>query len=800
MDTIQDFKSMIPKIRDILREPGLSITGMDSMRHICIYILARYLTQEKCITVGIPHVMSWEYMSAQCNSLDGSVIALHMFRNLVVHHFDRMFGSGMFSFDVQVHAKHAEIIRILDPLDLSALNCHIDVLGWVYEYHLKTGASSAARDMGQFFTNRSVCKYMVKLCNPITTVNGRPESVCDPTVGTGGFLTAYMKHFPSVDWSTHSHLLHGCDTDPKVAGMARINLFMESGGTLFDNLLTRDSLYEGPSHQGYDIILANMPFGIQVDYALCCRRVKDLGIEGAKKSGELLFLQMMMTSLNHGGRCAVVVPDGVLHNISKCHSNTRKYLLDNFQVKKVVKMKGHQFMNTGIQPSIILFEKSSVPTSAIQFCEATWNPESFDEIILSIVERHQLDDNFSLDPRKFLQNPSVTLPSDYTKVFSLSDVCTYSNGKTGIKWDGGTAQCQYNVMSGGIGYNAIHSNFNRDGFNITISKSGSAGYVAPHFGKFWAADCFTISPSVNWLDARYLFHVLKANQSIIQDLARGSTITHCKWLDISRMSIIIPSLEQQHIISYALDRIRWPGMASCIIPPLASTIGVESVVEASIRSAINSHTNYHSAMIHDMSSHMSSIFASVHQFASTPLKDVASFQNGKTGLKWDGGTALDKYNVMSGGISYCAIHSKHNRDGQMIAVSKSGSAGHVSWHDGKFWAADCFTLRPENDSRIQTKYLYHYLKQSQTHIKSLCKGSTITHCSWNTIRDLLVPIPPIHFQHDIVIPMDKIDNSISVLNSLSAVVDEHCQIALQSFIQSNGLINVQPTLVLSVPS
>ena len=72
-------------------------------------------------------------------------------------------------------------------------------------------------------------------------------------------------------------------------------------------------------------------------------------------------------SLARGGRCAVVVPDGMLVNCSTLHNDTRKYLLNNFELKRVIKMEGQFFMNTGIKPSILFFENTGNPTQAVEF-------------------------------------------------------------------------------------------------------------------------------------------------------------------------------------------------------------------------------------------------------------------------------------------------------------------------------------------------------------------------------------------------------------------------------------------------
>ena len=181
----------------------------------------------------------------------------------MVAHFDRLFGTEKFQFDVKGKMglqKHLEILEILDKVNMAEVDCEIDMLGWVYEQHLKTGSSSAGRDLGQFFTDRFICEYMTELCAPKFKHPGVPESVCDPSMGTGGFLTYYIKYFNKkysgqVNWKVQEQVVHGNDTDPRVAGVARMNTFMETGGCCATNLRTHDSLYDDLTQTGYDVIV-----------------------------------------------------------------------------------------------------------------------------------------------------------------------------------------------------------------------------------------------------------------------------------------------------------------------------------------------------------------------------------------------------------------------------------------------------------------------------------------------------------------------------------------------------------------
>jgi type I restriction enzyme M protein len=566
MASVETFKTAIVRIRDILRGPGVSITGMDSMRHICLYLLSRYMTCSRVRSIGVPDEFAWENLIHTAQTKNGGLqkaldYFYHKEEDSLVNHFDRLFGTEKFSFDVKNPQKHKEILEILNGVKMEDVDCQMDILGWVYEQHLKTG-SSAARDLGQFFTDRFICSYMVKLCSPKFKSEGVPESVCDPSMGTGGFLTAYIKYFKEtypdkpIDWAVQQKEVHGCDTDPKVAGVSRLNLFMESGGHRFENLLTHDSLYGDLPLTGYDVILANMPFGLKgIIHASCCKRVNDLKIRGTKS--EPLFLQLMMLSLKRGGRCAVVVPDGMLVNTSTLHNGTRKYLLDNFNLKRVIKMKGQFFMNTGIQPSILFFENTGKGTEVVEFWDVLANERgAITETMFLSVPRAKFDASSSFDVRRYQEIEKPVADSAGFPMVKLEDLVNYENGKT-LSALKKTQTGEFDVMGGGMTYIGKTDVFNREGETISISKSGaSAGFVAYHNKKYWAGDCLTITPkNPKACIIKYLYYYLKLNNNLTMSNTAGSTIPHCKWDDIKHIRIPIPPIKDQIKIVECLDSI-----------------------------------------------------------------------------------------------------------------------------------------------------------------------------------------------------------------------------------------------------
>jgi restriction endonuclease S subunit len=802
MASVEEFKSAIVRIRDILRGPGVAITGMDSMRHICLYLMSRYMTTDKVKSLGVPDDFAWDNLIETAQTKNGGVqkaldCFFHKETDCLVNHFDRLFGTENFSFDIKNPAKHKEILEILDKVNMEGVDCQMDILGWVYEQHLKTG-SSAARDLGQFFTDRFICDYMVNLCNPGFKSKGVPESVCDPSMGTGGFLTSYMKFYKKhhndkpIDWSIQNKEIHGCDTDPKVAGVARLNLFMESGGNRSVNLRTHDSLYGDLIQTGYDLILANMPFGLKgIKHAECCERVKDLKIRGTKS--EPLFLQLMMVSLNRGGRCAVVVPDGMLVNSSSCHNDTRKYLLNNFELRRVIKMKGQFFMNTGIQPSILFFENTGNPTSVVEFWDVVKANGEIEETMVLSVPRAKFDASCSFDMRRYQEVKAVANPAGFPMV-KLEDVVYHTNGKTLSsveKLEGG----KYDVMGGGMSYIGKTDKFNREGNTISISKSGaSAGFIAFHSQRYWAGDCLTIVPKNASCDIKYLYYFMKLNSHLTMSTTSGSTIPHCKWDDIHKISICLPPIETQQEIVATLDRIYAPGtneLAETLkLTDKAMDLVLANPGGASLEPIVEAQRLMRKSaqMVADVKAQMVAIMRSVNMrgFEMKKLDDCVSIVRGNL-VDSDADASKNIYPYYAGKritgyaptyafegekfmLNY-RVNTTDNVTGLCQFVSGKYNCSRFSW-----------LMSNKDDATTHIKYMYYYL--DSYNFTGMATGTSIKEINSTNLKQVLVPIPPIAFQVSLVKRMNDLESQLSSLENLGKQAEDNARFILDSYLNT----------------
>ena len=601
MASVDVFKSAVVRIRDILRGPGVSITGMDSMRHICLYLLSRYMTRSKVRSLSVPDEFAWENLIETAQTKNGGLqkaldYFYHKEEDSLVNHFDRLFGTEKFSFDVKNPQKHKEILEILNGVKMEDVDCQMDILGWVYEQHLKTGSSGGGqRDLGQYFTDRPICDYMVNLCNPGFKYNDVPESVCDPAMGTGGFLTSYVKYYKkysekSIDWKIQQKELHGCDTDPRVACIARLNIFMETGGNCPSNLITHDSLYGDLTQSGYDIILANMPFGIEgLTHAECCERVKSLKIRGTKS--EPLFLQLMMASLNINGRCAVIVPETTLTNTSKLHVETRQYLFKNFEVLQVLKMKGKFFLNTSIKPVILFFQNSGKPTSVVEYSEISKNTsEEITKTVVKIIRREEFNDKVSFD-LKLYETPVVAPIGNYT-MKEIESLVESKNGKNIPVRDRLESGTYPYYASNGIKGFVEKSLF--EGPCALIGDQGSAWDKSAHYveekTKIYAGN-HTIVLKAKQADVniKYIYYYLKMNDLSYYNKS-SSIIPEMDKERFSKMQLPVPPLAIQTQIVATIDALSQKFDQSIEFTPIIFNMILLDPSGSSLKPLLDAHT------------------------------------------------------------------------------------------------------------------------------------------------------------------------------------------------------------------
>ena len=186
----------------------------------------------------------------------------------------------------------------------------------------------------------------------------------DPACGTAGFLVSsaeyIRKHYEdtmtSEQWARFSGpAFTGFDTDRTMLRISAMNLMLHSIGT--PEIDYRDSVSkQNQISNRFTVCLANPPFKGTVDAESINDNLK--AVTNTKKT-ELLFLALFLRMLQKGGRCACIVPDGVLFGSSKAHKDSREELVEKHQLRAVISMPSGVFKPyAGVSTAVLVFTKT----------------------------------------------------------------------------------------------------------------------------------------------------------------------------------------------------------------------------------------------------------------------------------------------------------------------------------------------------------------------------------------------------------------------------------------------------------
>lgn len=335
------------------------------------------------------------------------------------------------------YLKDAQFLIVKPSLLVSAVNMmdalpltEGDTKGDLYEYLLSKLTTAGIN--GQFRSPRHIIRMMVELVDPKPT-----ERIGDPACGTAGFLVAVMQYLLEKNTSPagiiehegedgqkeriftgdklepyRSHiqkeLLHGFDFDVTMLRIAAMNLMLHGirePRIHYQDTLSNSFLEHHPQQASdyFDVILANPPFKGSLDESSVqpslLARVKT-------RKTELLFVTLMLRMLKLGGRCAVIVPDGVLFGSSKAHLALRTMLVEQNQLEAIVSLPAGVFKPyAGVSTAVLVFTKGGT-TEHVWFYDVEADGFSLDDKRTPI-EANDIPDVIARWPLRDPQKPGA---------------------------------------------------------------------------------------------------------------------------------------------------------------------------------------------------------------------------------------------------------------------------------------------------------------------------------------------------------------------------------------------------------
>jgi type I restriction enzyme M protein len=265
-----------------------------------------------------------------------------------------------------------EVLDIIDEMNFHN-NSDLYQLSLIYEKLLKDMGSDGGNS-GEFYTPRPLIKVITDVVNPQIG-----ETIYDPAAGSCGFLIEAYNHirYENIEENKQRDLsvenlrflnedtFFGNEKTPLSYVMGVMNMILhgvESPNISKTNTLTKD-IRGLEERDRYNVILANPPFGGKEKEQI------QQNFPTKSNATELLFLQHMMNSLKLGGRCGVVIPEGVLFQTNNAFQSVKKDLLERFNLHTILSLPSGVFLPySGVKTNVIFFDRNG-STSEIYYYE-----------------------------------------------------------------------------------------------------------------------------------------------------------------------------------------------------------------------------------------------------------------------------------------------------------------------------------------------------------------------------------------------------------------------------------------------
>jgi type I restriction-modification system DNA methylase subunit/restriction endonuclease S subunit len=703
-------------------------------------------------------------------------------------------------FDIQRQTTYKNLINKINTLP----ETEYDILGDAYEEVIQS--IMTGKVLGQFFTPPSVKHMMVKLINPQIYPDGKIDSCCDPTMGTGGFLITYLKNILEqaavknikLDWDfIKTEGLYGKELEPDTYQLAVSNMFITSG-KMFDKLDRGDSIRD-PISRKFDNILANPPFGIKgLKYDDYNSLLKDKYTPIKTDNAVSLFIQAIIYMLKINGKCAVVLPDGqdLFSKSNRTLIAIREYLMKTCDLKEIIYLPSGIFTYTSIKTCVFYFIKKregddvldtkikisktqketgrdykfskTHQTTTVKFYD--YNPyEDVKNLLVEVPIVKIASNSYSLNYAEYMKDE--TEEEQYEEgviVKTLGEVCKFDIGGTPSRSkneyyeNGNNLWVSVRELNGGYIYdtkekitdlgvqNSSVKLFAKDtilfSFKLSIGKTAIVGN--PLYTN--EAIAGILSKNNDLLNNKYLYYYLTINDfSKLGSGILGNGSLNKKSLE--QIKIPIPSLERQQEIVKYLD----------FIYEKANKTSNEKIAELKMLNefCLNNQKIFGENVVKELGkiSRINPENMKSGQYTKINYIDIASVKGGQIlelqKLSNDFPSRAKRI-VKKGDILYSSV--RPNLKGY-VYISDDIQNGIAS--------TGFAVIRVKEPNTILSKYLYYIMTSDyiSDDLISKAKGAQYPAVSFDDFETIKIPIPSLERQQEIVEYCEYNDNLIKLL-------------------------------------
>jgi type I restriction enzyme M protein len=326
------------------------------------------------------------------------------------------------------------LVSLIDEVEWTSLG--VDIKAAAYEGLLEKAASEGKKGAGQYFTPRLLIKAMVRCMKPDPRKKA-DFTVCDPAVGTGGFLVAAYEWLQEETRGVldreaakrvRTRIYHGQELVARPRRLALMNLYLHG---IEPHIRFGDSIYEPPTSERFDVVLTNPPFGTRGANQAPDR--DDFTVATSNK--QLNFVQHILTILRPGGRAAVVLPDNCL--FADQAGEVFKILTEDCDLHTVLRLPRGTFTpySPGVKANVVFFTKG-YSTQTVWIYDGRTNVPSITKKDRPLARDHfaEFEKCYGPEPNGRAKRKASDSKEDRWRSFHISEVKDRDFKLDGFKW------------------------------------------------------------------------------------------------------------------------------------------------------------------------------------------------------------------------------------------------------------------------------------------------------------------------------------------------------------------------------
>jgi hypothetical protein len=386
------------------------IVGIESIQHLILFVVLFNLN------IVVPETTSLNVLNLYNSNIES-------FKNIVLSTKNELnVKLNIFNFDINniIFDIHDKIIAIFKNNYTIDFDCFFDD---VFKFYLNNENLSISKEYSKYYNNKTLTKWLYNFAKQ--KIDKNHEVMLEGNLKINSIISIINNN----DKNYYIENVFGVQTKNMVSDINILQLYRKSKSMISKNITFDDVLINDfkLNKTTFDVIFYDFPQGIHnVIHANCCKKIKNFKIRGTKS--EPLLLQLIIGSLKKNGLAYLTVPDSLLFSDSIQHVETRKYLLENFSVNKIIQIDEQFYFDRGVKNSILFFENKN-KTTKVEFSKISLYEKDVKETNLNSFDIDKIKNNlYSL----YYKNYQIELSNNNLEFKTVGELFNFSNNKSSI--------------------------------------------------------------------------------------------------------------------------------------------------------------------------------------------------------------------------------------------------------------------------------------------------------------------------------------------------------------------------------